>query len=148
MSFAWFRDAILYPLRRLYFDGPDVHGYGWWGGRAATDVCAQLTNVDAAFWARNPDDCRALLERKFVAFYLGAAAIAVAVGTYLVLQFFGSWLWYHLCVVRPMRQMFERVCTASSSITIRDEFDDPNDFFDDDDVFEKESDDGRLDLRR
>jgi len=134
LSFSsWLGNIVLHPLRRLYFEGPDVYGYGWWGGRAAPDICAQLTNVDAAFWTRNPDDCRTLLERKFVAFCLGMAAIMAAGAAYLIVQFLGSWLWYHLCVVRPMQRMFERLCATSSRITIRDESSDDFELDDDDD---------------
>lgn len=121
-EFIWF--VIIYPLRRLYFDGPDVHGYGCWGGKSSPDICSQITGVDATFWVQNSDDCQIVLERKFVAFYIGTMTIFILIFIYSTINFLSTWLWYHLCFIRPMREGFERVCTASSSITIRDELDD------------------------
>ena len=57
---------VVRPLARLYLDGPSV--LGMWAGRPLPDICAQLTNTDAAFWHssdRNILECEAHVERHF-----------------------------------------------------------------------------------
>jgi len=57
--------TILTPLKRLYFDGPRLFGYGFWKGAPVHDICAQLTQHNSEFWKNNPDACREIVEKDF-----------------------------------------------------------------------------------
>lgn len=54
-----YRSVIVWPIYRLYRYGPALHGYGFWRGAPAPEVCAQLTHVAADFWAAHPAQCEA-----------------------------------------------------------------------------------------
>jgi hypothetical protein len=59
---AWvYRTAVVRPIVTLYRHGPVA--VGMWGGAHASDVCARISRVDAAFWDGNPAECDALIER-------------------------------------------------------------------------------------
>ena len=57
---------VVQPLARLYLEGPRVIGF--WGGLSPNDICAQLTNTHADFWAlseANRDECMDTIRRHF-----------------------------------------------------------------------------------
>lgn len=59
------------PLFHLYRNGPSVLGVGFWNGQAYEQVCAQITRVDASFWANgNMDTCHSLIQRRFDGFLI------------------------------------------------------------------------------
>lgn len=88
------------PLRGLYFNGPALGGYGFWGGADPADMCAQLTGVPASTWSVGPmsGQCDALLERHFRAFAWAVCFSVYAWGAYSV----ASLVWFRYAVVRPM----------------------------------------------
>lgn len=76
---------LVSPLEKLYFGGPQLYGYGFWGGRESADICAELTSAPASFWHKESDQCNQLLGKQFRAFM-------VALETLL-------WLYLLWCVV-------------------------------------------------
>lgn len=56
-----YRTAVVRPITTLYRHGPVAAGM--WGGAHASDVCARISRVDAAFWDGHPAECDALIER-------------------------------------------------------------------------------------
>lgn len=90
-------------LRALYFDGPTLGGYGFWGGADRFDVCHDMTGVDSSFWARNVDECGTMLERRFHAFLIGSgAALAATALVYAV-----GYLSFYLCLQRPIQRLLQ-----------------------------------------
>jgi hypothetical protein len=91
---------ILTPLRGLYMNGPTLGGYGFWGGAAHPDICAQLTSMSATTWNANVaqlQTCHDLIERKFWSF-----AWTVFTAVYLwALYSVASCTWYRYWVLRP-----------------------------------------------
>ena len=87
------------PLRMLYFDGPELGGYGFWGGRPPEDVCAEMSGLSSRAALLNPDGCTELLERRFAAFLLCARLILLLYAVYK------TWnvLTVYYTVMRPMR---------------------------------------------
>jgi hypothetical protein len=64
------------PLMTLYFNGPQVGGYGFWEGLSYYEICAQLTGVGSHHWLQNGDECAGLVERKFAAFLVSCYFVA------------------------------------------------------------------------
>jgi len=80
------------PLRHLYFHGPWLNSFGFWGGMATHDVCAHLTRTGAALWlssSHNSAECLDLVERHFQAFMTGANTLLYIATVYLL--FTGGW---------------------------------------------------------
>ena len=61
---------IRQPLKRLYIEGPNMNGWGFWENRAESDICAALTGTTSAHWEVATDVCSDLLLRKFEAWYV------------------------------------------------------------------------------
>jgi len=59
---ALYEIAVRSPIRELYLHGPAA--VGMWGGIPASNVCARLTKVEAAFWEHHPAECEELIERE------------------------------------------------------------------------------------
>lgn len=93
--FDW---TILYPLRLFYQYGPI------WKGVTLPDACAQITRVDASFWADQPDQCQMMFNRQFDSFRIG-----IGVTTYflcvLVTVFYVA---CRCCFLRPMAHEIAR----------------------------------------
>lgn len=100
----WLQDATLWvyhrlliaPLKKLYFGGPLIYGYGFWGGKEQADMCSELTNVEAKFWLASPgrEECSALLEKQFSAFLIAAETALYLWLVYRCLTFVIRWfLW-------------------------------------------------------
>lgn len=83
---------------RLYFEGPTLGGYGFWGGKDPADICQELTGVSAAHWMQNMDTCEDKLGVNFKAFYIGVMTVLMAI---LVWKIVSMFLW-HVFFVRPM----------------------------------------------
>ena len=62
------------PLRILYFKGPLLGGYGFWGNKPASFICSELTTVEAHHWDTHLDVCEKIIEEHFHAFHVGASA--------------------------------------------------------------------------
>ena len=89
--------VLVNPLRTLYFNGPSLHGYGFWNGAQSTDICASLTGTSSLFWLSQLGECDTLLDRHFHAFL-----ITVQMGVYILFLYnLCSLLWFRYCVLRP-----------------------------------------------
>jgi len=89
---------IVFPLRVLYFHGPNLWGYGFWQGVAPADACATLTGTGADMWTMTLETaaaCEDLLERHFLSFCVSVGAILVAWTIWA-----GCSLAWHYCVYR------------------------------------------------
>jgi hypothetical protein len=58
-----YRHAILLPFLQLYVQGPTLSGYGFYGGRDETFICASKTTMSQFFWEHHPAMCREIIER-------------------------------------------------------------------------------------
>lgn len=81
LDLAW-GVVIRKPLRSLYRNGPVLRiaglSIGFWEGRAAPAVCAELTNTGAAFWAEDParrSECDLMLAAREGAFLASFEAV-------------------------------------------------------------------------
>lgn len=96
---AIYHALLITPLHALYFHGPLLHGYGFWAGTAAEDMCAALMpGTSALFWISHVDECAAVLDRRFHAF-LTAILVAGYIGLLYKLITAGC---FYLLVVRPL----------------------------------------------
>ena len=79
---------VLEPaLRELYFVGPRLKGYGFWGGLPPADICAQLTMTSADVWRGTAAvQCTTLVEQYFQAFYVGSYTLFYALTLYYTLS--------------------------------------------------------------
>lgn len=65
------------------------------------DVCAQLTNVDANFWANNPDTCDVLLARRAARLVMIVIAVVFAIwGNILICCVMSREVW-----IRPLLRL-------------------------------------------
>ncbi len=97
----WTILAATAPLRWLYLQGPALGGWGFWEGRPPGDICAELTHLPAEHFLNEPEgaaQCGSLVERKFVAFCLGATAVS---GTALMVAVCSQSVTY-MMTVRPL----------------------------------------------
>ena len=87
------------PLHDLYFNGPLLYGYGFWGGTAKEEICTTLSpGTTAFFWRNNSDQCDSVLDMRFNAF-----KVAVKFGVYLLCVYrLIHWACFQLFVMRPM----------------------------------------------
>lgn len=111
--------AVVVPLRGLYFNGPTLGGYGFWGGAEPPDICAQITGMSATVWLASPTtvlQCESLLERKFTSF-----AWSVFAAAYLwMLYNLAAHLWYRYCVLRPaMAEFRHALLGADAQLVVR-----------------------------
>lgn len=103
--------ATVVPLRHLYFNGPTLGGYGFWGGAEPADACAQLTGVSASMWkGAQAAACEDLLERKFVGFGWAVGGAAYVWALYQV----ASCLWFRFAVVRPLARELRAALLAGA----------------------------------
>ena len=82
---------VIYPTSLLYFYGPSF--LGGWSGQTPSQVCAQLTTVEASFWENNPQPCLELVQRHFYSFHF----------TLCVMLYF---LFINLVLYRLLRRLF------------------------------------------
>ena len=83
--------AVMHPLRLFYQHGPI------WKGTALPDACAQITRVDASFWAEQPQQCQLMFDRQFTSFSTG-----IGVTLYFACMLSGIfYLVCRCCFLRP-----------------------------------------------
>jgi len=112
---AW-NFVFVNPLRTLYFKGPSVHGYGFWGGVDPADACAQLTGVSALVWDLQTAACHDLLERNFFSF-----STVVMSGLYVWLVYkIVQHLAFRYLYVRPLMAELRAVLRENSELTFLD----------------------------
>ena len=104
------RQAVLdVPLHQLYFHGPLLYGYGFWGGASKEDMCTALApGTTAFFWSQNQHQCDDVLNLRFNAF-----RIAVQFGLYLFVMYrLAQWCCFQLFVLRPMLKRVDGMIKA------------------------------------
>lgn len=102
------------PLQQLYFNGPAIHGYGFWGGLAREDMCASVTpGTSAVFWATHTQDCDVLLRQHFLAFLTAVEFLTYAFYLYRIL----SWFFFRTFVMNPTLSRLERLVEAHATTT-------------------------------
>ena len=81
--------AVLSKLSYIFVGMPMYavfrHGPAWagcWQGKPDEDICADLTNTDAAFWTVNEGQCSDIIHKKFNSFY-----VVVSAATYVYFLF-------------------------------------------------------------
>jgi hypothetical protein len=95
---------ILTPLHELYFHGPLLHGWGFWGGNAPETVCASmLPGSHASFWLQHLHDCDALLQQRFHAFSVGVHFVVYTLILFKLLQ----GILFHCLVIQPALSRIE-----------------------------------------
>lgn len=94
------------PLHDLYFNGPLLYGYGFWGGTAKEEICTTLSpGTTAFFWSNNSDQCDSVLDMRFNAF-----KVAVKFGGYLFCVYrLIHWACFQLFVMRPMLKRVDHI---------------------------------------
>lgn len=94
------------PLYALYFRGPTLNGFGFWGGAAPETICASLLpGSQAAFWALHIDECHVLLSQRFDAFQV---AVQTCCYIFFMLKLVQC-LTLHCLVVQPALTRIERL---------------------------------------
>ena len=89
---------ILMPLKQLYFHGPLLHGYGFWGGTPQEDMCAALSPGTAAgFWLKNHEECSRIVDQHFEAFLVCIQVLLYGMTLYKLV----SWCFMRYFVIQP-----------------------------------------------
>lgn len=99
LAFNVYFYLFLSPLATLWRYGPTLWGYGFWGGKEAVDICAELTTVPAAHWCEHSAECATLLGKNFQAFAVLAQSLAYMYCLYKALSLLTR-LFYYRCLVR------------------------------------------------
>jgi hypothetical protein len=91
------------PLVRLYMEGPEVHGFGGWGGLDHASICNRLSGgYSAMVAAPSAEVCEAFIARRQEAFVLGVVWCAGLVIVVRVLSSLWSALLWRHCVMQPL----------------------------------------------
>lgn len=102
--FSWiYFHTFEYPLRQLYRNGPELKGWGFWGGKKVYDICGELSGVTAQFWQDNPEACEELVVRHTNSFVTGATFLAYV----LIICSASQYLWAYLTFTRPLKRTIE-----------------------------------------
>jgi hypothetical protein len=97
---------VVAPLNSLYFRGPQLNGYGFWGGATAETICAaMLPGSQASFWAVHADECHALLYQRFDSFCVAVQTVVYMLFMFKLIHCFT----FHWLVVRPTLVRLERL---------------------------------------
>lgn len=86
-ALALYAATVLTPLRRLYFDGPRIYGYGFWKGAAAHDICASLTNHSSEFWLGHSAACQEIIAKDFNSIVVLVETIGYFAALYVLIGF-------------------------------------------------------------
>ncbi len=81
------------PLKRLYFQGPFLGGYGFWAGKSTKEICLRGHDVAEDVWESRLDLCEAAVEAKFASFIVACETFAYLIAVVTV-------VWFTLSVVR------------------------------------------------
>jgi hypothetical protein len=108
--------VVVAPLKQLYFQGPVLHGYGFWGGVATEDMCASMTpGTTAAFWFKNKDDCSHLVDLHFQSFLISVQTIIYLVTLYKLVNMF----FFRTFVLRPALSQMQELLAHSQALRTR-----------------------------
>lgn len=63
------------PMKIIYFYGPELFGFGGWGGRSVEDICHHLAKDSRSeFWSSHPfatNECERMIEQRFQSNIIG-----------------------------------------------------------------------------
>lgn len=115
-----FHCLFVRPLAIFYLYGPRYGNWGMWGGVSPSDICAQLTHVDATHWIEHPQICNELIRKRFYSFLLLVYAILYA-GIILWLLYFVTrvctWMLWRCIWGRPPSLLFPSSLSTTSLVT-------------------------------
>lgn len=83
VAYRWF---FVEPLRRLYFRGPYLMGYGFWAGKSDQEICTRAHDVMQEVWDRQ-DLCQKAVEAKFESFLVGCEVLLYLFFLFAILSF-------------------------------------------------------------
>ena len=100
---------LSYPFQILYLYGPELRGYGFWGGLSAPEVCSSLTGVSSIHWITLGADvvCEQLIERKMDAFFIGVLYSFIGIIGFMIMI---TWL-VNLTLGRRIESTIRNVMT-------------------------------------
>jgi hypothetical protein len=102
---------ISLPLKQLYFHGPLLHGYGFWGGTPHEDICAALSpGTAASFWLKNSDECTRIVDQHFDAFLISIQFLLYTVTLYKLV----SWCFVRYFVIQPTLTHIEQLLSMKA----------------------------------
>lgn len=107
---------VVLPFRRLYFDGPECAGFGFWQGRPSHEICNMITGVGGDLWTSNAEECEDLLERKFKAFVVLFETLIYWYVAYQLIQV----LFMRIVFVHPIVQKLEALSETLQKKECRD----------------------------
>ena len=103
LFFSIYDVIVIGPFRRLYFQGPEISGFGFWQGRPSNEICSMITGVSGDLWIKNMYECEDLLDRKFVSFVI---LVEIVLYVYVVYKIF-QLLTIRFLFVHPIVQKLE-----------------------------------------
>lgn len=74
LFYTAYKGLVVAPLRRLYYHGPAMGGYGFWNGREPSDICAAYFQT-GTFWTNNMQACVDGIEKNFEAFMVAVEVL-------------------------------------------------------------------------
>lgn len=105
---------LVEPLRRLYFDGPDLKSFGiiscgFWNGISKPEICALLTTISEHHWRQHSELCDERIERQFLAFVVTVEfVIYVIMMGYIMKRGFACYFPDELTLeIRALRKWYE-----------------------------------------
>lgn len=116
---ACYRWFFVDPLRRLYFRGPYLMGYGFWGGKSAREICTRAHDVMSEVWEVRQDLCEATVEAKFEAFLVGCELILYGFVAFAVISFGWNALKNHYSNQSTERMVVKAVETLANALDQR-----------------------------
>lgn len=109
--YSFVSQFMIAPLHALYFRGPTLNGFGFWGGAAPETICAGLLpGSQASFWSLHMNECHVLLTQRFDAFYV---AIQTCFYVFFILKLVQC-LTFHWLVVQPALGRLERLLSRKN----------------------------------
>ncbi len=69
-SYFIYQFIIIFPIRRLYMEGPEISGIGGWGGKPNSQICSVMTDTAEKIWVQQNEACEDLIERRFAAIFI------------------------------------------------------------------------------
>ena len=79
--------TITNPLKRLYYNGPRLYGYGFWRGVPLHDICASLTSYDSEFWQLHNQACLEIVEKDFNSMVVLFETVLYFAALYTIVKF-------------------------------------------------------------
>ena len=95
---------LVQPFYNVYLHGPSWVG---WKSRPAADICAQLTQVEAAFWTKHPFECDDLIQKDFWSIYS-----VLQLGAFLYAVFYA----FHLLALRYL--VYRPLCASTKALLL------------------------------